>query len=863
MEREMDAELRWHFDQYVQHLIASGHPAEEARRRARLELGDIEVQKDQCRDSLGLRFLDEIAADFRFALRSLNKHRILSINVVLTLALGIGISAGVFTFLDAMALRPLVAKNPNSFIQIFSFFTMDATRPPVSSGATLDDFLAYRDKARSLRLLTAWQAFSVNFESDHLTVTNAALVSENFFPLFGLEKAQLGRLLQPGDYAHSSPVIVLSEYVWQNRFASDPRIVGKTIHVNDQPVTVVGVVPQFATGRNWAEAWLPYSLSGYLGLGDQWAHPGEEHWLEIFARLNPGYSQKDAAAELSVLAAQQDKLHKGRISSLVVTNGSEIQEPDNARLIVILSLFMSILLMVLFVSCANVATLLLSRADARQQEMGVRLALGARRVRLIRMLLTETLLLACVAGAASIYLMHRVPRIINGWFEKTPVGVSFAPDWRVFSYFAGSILLVGLLAGLAPALESLKVDLLSSLKGRRRPIIPRGKHWNLRNLLVAAQIAISLVLLVGASLFVTARHRVLDADPGFDTHQVLFATVFDSSIKTPEARAAFRDELIRKIEAIPGVRSAAFTARLPFTLSLEQMVIQLPGKSAFSVATSQVSDNYFATLGIPILRGRGIERADAACAPHQVCPVVVSQDFAREYLNSADVLGKTLRTPDGETLEIVGLSGNVASAPFSSQSQPVIYRAWPVAGPPLQVPLSVRVSGDANAMSKTLAAVIRQQYPNVEIDVKTMHSLFDRIAQTIGRFNTLIEIPGMLAVVLAAIGIYGVVSFAVSKRTKEMGIRIAMGATRKDIYAVVIRSSLRPVWLGLLAGLLFALAAARFMQHRTAEFLPLDYYSAFTYAAPVSLMLAISLLAMLIPARRAARCDPGRTLREE
>jgi hypothetical protein len=316
VESEMDTELRWHFDNYVEDLKRTGISREEAQRRARLELGDIEVQKEKCRDSLGLRFWDEIGADFRFAVRSLRKQRLLAANVIITLTLGIGISSGVFNFLDAIALRPEVSKDRASYVEIFSFFTMDATRPMNLSAATLEDYLAIRDKTRSFREVAAWGQFQLDFESKDSSTTGALLVTSNFFSLYDLKNAKLGRLLLPEDYSRSSPVVVLSEDLWRDRFAADPSIVGRTIHVNEQQVTVVGVAPHFANGITSGEAWLPYTLTSYLGLGEQWTRPGEIRWLNLAARLHPGFSRADADAETSLLIRQQDILHKGRISKV-------------------------------------------------------------------------------------------------------------------------------------------------------------------------------------------------------------------------------------------------------------------------------------------------------------------------------------------------------------------------------------------------------------------------------------------------------------------------------------------------------------------------------------------------------------------
>ncbi len=714
VESEMDTELRWHFDNYVEDLKRTGISREEAQRRARLELGDIEVQKEKCRDSLGLRFWDEIGADFRFAVRSLRKQRLLAANVIITLTLGIGISSGVFNFLDAIALRPEVSKDRASYVEIFSFFTMDATRPMNLSAATLEDYLAIRDKTRSFREVAAWGQFQLDFESKDSSTTGALLVTSNFFSLYDLKNAKLGRLLLPEDYSRSSPVVVLSEDLWRDRFAADPSIVGRTIHVNEQQVTVVGVAPHFASGITSGEAWLPYTLTSYLGLGEQWTRPGEIRWLNLAARLHPGFSRADADAETSLLIRQQDILHKGRISKLLVTDGAEIHRPPaNSLLAWGIGLIMGVLVLVLIISCANVTTLLLSRADARQQEMGVRLALGASRPRLIRMLVTETIMLASVSGIASLYLAYRFPFLLWFWIARTPVEYPLDPDWRLFSFLAVSTLLAGTLAGLAPALESLKVDLLGSLKGQRRFFTRRNTRGGLRNFLVATQVAVSLVLLVGSVLFVRAHHQILNSDPGYDTRQVIFANIDMPSAKTQQARASFRDNVTRHIEALPGVHSTALASNL-VPVGGEELLIQLPGKSPFPVASIQVSANYFATMSIPILRGRALEPNDALCGTQAgVCPVVVSQRFAREFLDGVGVIGKTLHTADGGTLEIIGISGNVSDL-LSRVSQPAIYRSWAPTELPQQFVLLVRVGGNAETMAGDLTDILRKDFHRVQ-----------------------------------------------------------------------------------------------------------------------------------------------------
>jgi len=331
LEAEMDTELRWHFENYVEQLMRDGVSKEDARRRARLELGDIEVQKDKCRDSLGLRVWDEVRSDLRFGMRALVKNRLLTISLLLTLVMGIGISSGVFNCMSALFLRPWIANDRSSYVEIFPRFTMDPTRPMQASVATLEDYLALRGKSRTLDQLAAFSGFSLDLDSDDMSTTVGGLVSDNFFRVYGVKKAKLGRLLQPEDYSKSGTVAVLSEDLWRSHFAADPSIVGKVVRFNEHPVTVVGVVASFPAGSNTAGAWLPYTLATYLGLGDQWTRPGELRWLALSGRLNHGFSRADVASELATLIRQQDVLHHGRISQLIVTDGSGLQTPGEER----------------------------------------------------------------------------------------------------------------------------------------------------------------------------------------------------------------------------------------------------------------------------------------------------------------------------------------------------------------------------------------------------------------------------------------------------------------------------------------------------------------------------------------------------
>src|SRR5262245_36939857 len=456
--------------------------------------------------------------DLRFSVRSLRKHALLSTVVIATLTLGVGFSAGIFTLINAIYLRAKVDRDHDSFAEVYSVYTNDPTRPGRPGRTTLEDYLAFRDRAKSLGKLAAHAGVEAPLGNDDPAETRAQLVTSNFFSLYDLERPLMGRLLEPEDCSEARPVVVLSDRLWRDRFASDPQIIGKVIHFNSQPVTVVGVAPGFAGGGNRAKAWFPYTLESYLKLGANLLKPGEAAWLNVEGRLNPGFSHEEAGVELRLLASQQDRLHPGRNSAHIVTDGSWVQNPGlRNRMIWIVALIMGVLTILVLIICTNVTTLLLARAAARRQEIAVRLALGAGRMRLVRMLMTEILLLASVAGLASLYFTYHLPGALMIWISggapDLSIDFSLAPDWRVFGYLMLVTLFAATLAGLAPTFQSLKVNLSDSLKGRQST--PGGGSW-LRGTLIGAQVALSFVLLFGPWADVLNIEKIFGPNPGFE-----------------------------------------------------------------------------------------------------------------------------------------------------------------------------------------------------------------------------------------------------------------------------------------------------------------------------------------------------------
>jgi len=878
-EQELTEEIDAYLEMLIEQKINEGLDPAEARRAALIELGGREQVKEKVREVRIGYHLETLWQDMRYAARSLRKHALLSVVVVATLILGIGVSTGVFTYFSAQLLRAQVNKDFASFVQVYSAYTNDPVRPGHPGGMTLEDFLTFQDRAKSLRNLAAWAQYDALLGQDDPLELRILLVTSNFFSLYDMEQPMLGRLLNAEDCAASSPVVVLSEQLWRDRYDSDPQIVGKTVHFYGQPVTVVGVAPIFAGVINGAKAWFPYTLGTYLKRGDGLLRPGEVVWLDVAGRLNSGFSRQDAATELRLLASQQDRLHPGRKTTLTVTDGSTVQAPGmRDRLIWVVYLTIGALTIFVLIVCLNITTMLLARAGARRQEIAVRLALGAGRIRLVRMLLAEAFLLAGLAGVASIYIAYQLPNALWRWIHHESQQVipwSLAPDWRAFGYLTLVTLFSGMVAGLAPALQSLKVNLSEGLKGRHGILGGATRRSRLYGLLIGTEVALSFLLLVFAFVTVRAYQKALTLDPGFETRQVLWASLSTQS-RPSEQRAwsAFHSDLTARLEALPGVQSVAYASRAPYD-SVNRMEVQIMGQAMRQVAYNRISPNYFATLGILIVRGRALREGDPPWGRGVVCPVVISHGLARSIWPHEDPLGRILRDPRGQPFEVVGVARDVSSMRLGEVDDSMLYLPWdPVNGlvelgrhfQPQARPFYpfVRFSGAGASLARAVTTNIIDLAPGISVKAETIQSRRDWIIAGIGRGGRIIVFLVAIAFTLAVIGIYGVVSFVSAQRTKEMGIRIALGAKGRDIYRAVLGSGMQPVVVGLLIGLVITLgAASAALKAFSAQPITLDLKEPLAYAMTAVLLVAAALVAMLIPARRATRVDPMTVLRDE
>jgi predicted permease len=789
--------------------------------------------------------------DVRYGCRVIRRNPLLSLVVVLTLTVGIGINASIFTVVNGMMLRPHIYKDPDSFLRVVPESRLQGVPRRVS----YQEYLGLRDHTRTLRQLAAFSYFPAGIGDDDPGGSVGIAVSCNFFLVDGLDRAILGRLIDLNDCGApgQAPVAVIGEKVWHQRFASDSHIVGRIVHVNNRPVTIVGVAPDLTT--SWLtppNIWLPYTAQPYMDSSRNGFTDDTLLWLTLAGRLGPGYSAAQVRAEFDMLERQEDRYHPGRNTAVETTGGSWLAEFElysSARDLFLLTFFLGSFTMVLLIACANVATLLLSRAAARRREIAVRLSLGAPRIRLVRMLITESLIMAALAGGASAYLVRHVPQPLFRYLAPRAPEYPMDPDWRIFLYISGIVLLSGILSGLAPALESVKVDLTSSLKGYASLL----GGARLRAALVTAQVAMSMVLLVSAGLFAKSEERNLHADSGYLPQKVVVSQLRFPENTTAAAARVRLDAIAQRMKALPGVRSVAFSDGLPM---IDSSTVELrPPSRTDAVQAVDIyngSPGFFETLGVPLLRGREFRESDGPA-------IVVSRSLARTFWPKEDPLGKSL-TVQGVAAVVVGVAKDVDPVRFGGSENPPLYLMRPVH--PNRNVVSVRFDGDPKAGAFAVRSALREYDPGMFIVARTLQSWIDQVTEVLWNVVSLIVVLGLVATVLATTGIYGAVSFAVNQRTRDLGIRLALGATRFDIVREVFVSGGRPVLRGLFIGLwLSVVLAASLRQNMKGTPLRLDSSDPLLYGGAALLLAAAAALAMSGPARRGSNSNPLDALR--
>ncbi len=813
----------------------------------------------------------ETHQDIRYGLRMIVKSPGFTLLAVLALALGICANTTIFSLINGLILRPLAGvKEPERLVAVY---TSDYSSG-LYGGSSYPDYLDFRDQADALAGLAAYDQTVLNLtggaEAERL---RGAYVTGSFFNVLGVQ-AQLGRTLQPSDDAiPGSQPVVISHGLWQRRFNSDPTIVGGTLKLNGRAYTIVGVTtPSFRGLRLGAppEFWLPMTADSGLTSGGR-----GDRGIELTGRLKPDVSVAQAQAQLATISARLAQTYPE-------SNMGTLERPNEPRPITVVReariepraqrsvwqvslLLFAVVGLVLLIACANVANLLLTRASVRRREIAIRLALGASRRRLVRLLLTESLLLALFGGTVGLIVTLWTAGLLPAFFPPTDAGgLDLSLDWRVLAFTGAVVMLTGILFGLAPALKATRPDLVMSLKDDAGSYSRRLRRLSLRDALVISQLALSLVLLIGAALFVRSLRQALEFDPGFASQNLLLATVETRSASLSKERGqTFYQQRLERVSGIPGVRGVTLTRVIPISGGGQRRGVQLEGyqpqaNEDTELNTNVVGHDYFNTMGIPIVQGRDFKGQDSESSPGVV---IVNEELARRYFSGQNAVGKRLRLgSESPYLEIVGVARTAKYRNLREQPLPFIY--IPLAQEyQTGMTLIVRTASDPALLIPALRNEIRAL--NKDVPIFAVQTMTEHIGAQLAAdrmIAVLLSIFGGAALLLAAIGIYGVMGYSVARRTHEIGVRIALGAERRDIFRLVLGQGLMLILIGAGLGLGLALALTRVLQSLLFGVSATD---PLTFSVIVLLLIAVALVACYLPARRATKVDPLVALRYE
>jgi predicted permease len=831
---------------------------------------------ERIRDWEGADLMTNSWQDLRYGARMLAKKPGFTLVAVITLSLGIGANTAIFSLVNAILLRPLPVADPARLVTV-------SLVKRQSAGLGLFSYLDYqnfRDKNEVLVGLAAYRFAPMNLSAiagkgDNNERVWGYIVSGNYFDLLGV-KAALGRTFssEEGRTPDAHPVVVLSHGCFERRFRADPGVVGRTIILNGRQFTVIGIAPEGFTGTEHfftPEIWAPSMMQSWIDPGaGRLEQGGGSGWFTV-GRLKPGVSAVQAQAALGTLAAELGREYPPHYEGMTVqlTPPGLVIPAARTSVLSLASLLMVTVGMVLAVACANLAGLLLTRATARRQEIAIRLALGASRWRLVRQLLTESVLLAGLGGGFGLLLAFWMADLVMAL--KLPldiaVKIDLQTDWRVLSFTLLLSLLTGVLFGLIPALQATKTDLVPVLKNE--PLMAGYRRSRLRNSLIVAQLALSFVLLIAAGLMVRSLQRMQMLGPGFETEHAAVMSVNLSLQGYDEARAQeFYRQLTARVESLPGVQSASITSFLPLSLHYLGIGIHLEGQPPERGARvpeamqGSVGLNYFATMGIPLIAGRDFTAQDKKEAPSVA---IINETFARRFWPGQSAIGKRFRTGnEGPLIDVIGVARDGKYFSLSEEPRPFVYR------PLLQSyvgdasndgTLIVCTVGDPGLIVMSVRHEIEQLDASLPVfDVKTLTehmrlSLFPLRAGAaiVGGF-------GLLALALAATGIYGVMAYAVAQRTHEIGIRMALGAQSRDVLQLVVKQGMILALLGVMIGLAASLALTRLMSNLLFGVSAID---SLTFIVTALLLVSVALVACWIPARQATRIDPMVALRFE
>jgi predicted permease len=866
LEREMSEELEFHLERRAADLERSGLPPAEAHRRARIQFGAMERYKEECREARGMQPVDDLRADCLYVFRMLRRTPGFALVAFMSIALGVGANTFVFSVLNALVLRPLPIERPGDVV-----FVENTHREYPSQ--SFPNYRDLRDRTRSFSGLVAYRISPMNVETgDGAARVWGYLATGNYFDVLGVAPA-VGRTFhqeddrQPG----ASPFVVLSHDFWIARFGGDPGVVGRTIRINRLPFSIVGVAPPGFRGteRFYQPAlWVPMMMQAQIEVGNPWLDRRGTFNVWMLGRLAPGVTVERATADLNAVAVDlvREFPDNNRGLAFKLTRPGLIGDSLGAPVRMFTEGVLALAGLVLLVACANIASLLLARGADRQREIAIRLSLGAGRGRLLRQLLTEALVLAIVGGLLGLALASLASSALSAWRAPLEFPVSFdvQPDWRVFLFAFATSTAAGVLFGVAPAHQASRIDPNAALKGTTQArLIPR--RWAFRDVLVTLQIAISFVLVASCLLSLRGLHRLVTRSPGFDSGGVAIVGFELGLAGYSEAEGRqFQQRAVEAVRRLPGVRTAAYANSLPLSIDQSSTWIvpedrpDLPSSEVPRAIYYQVSPGFFETLAIPLLAGRDVAPADREGAP---LVAVVNESFARQIFQTSRPLGRRFRYGrSGPLTEVIGVVADGKYRSLSEGPMPVVFRSI------------------LQSYNSTTTLVARSALPPERLLVPMRHAiatldphmplhgtgtLEEMLAFALfpGRAAALaLSAFGLLAIVLSATGIHGMVAYAVARREREIGIRLALGAHRSQLVRLVVGRIVLLLIVGGTGGLLVTAAAADLLGNVVPQVTPRDPG---VLGGVVLTIVAVAGFACWTPVRRALGLDPATTLRSE
>jgi putative ABC transport system permease protein len=867
-DRELDEELRSHLERATAENVASGMSREEARDAALREFGGVEQIREECADARRVNWLQDFAQDVRYGLRMLRKSPGFTSIAILTLALGIGANTAIFSVVYAVLLKALPYPHPGQLVDLFETKPQEGVR---QAGSSYQDFREFRDQNHVFSDFGGFAGHDLTltgrgdpFQIDTADVTPGFLATMSVPPL-------AGRAFVPDDGKQgAAPVVILSEILWRDRFAADPRVVGSSVELDMRTFTIIGIMPAsfrypFLTSAE--QIWVPLQQDPLFG---PWMNNPDLRWMAVTARLKPGVSIAQAQAEMGAISARlaqkfraQDK---GWTTRLVPMQEDLVGNARTPLLVLLGSVGL-----VLLIACANVSNLLLARATSRAREMAVRIALGAGRLRIVRQLLVESGLIGLFGGATGVLLAYWGVHALRSLLpEDLTAFHAVSVDASVLLFAFAVSVLASMIFGLAPALLAADSGFTSALREDATRAGEVGRRQIARRLLAVAEIALAMVVLVAAGLLGRSFLTLTSVNPGFDPSHVVKAEVdlprFQYS--KPAQWTAFADELLGRVQAQPGMHDSAVAIPLPLAHSVvPTLPFDIPGSAPPPPGTNRTADyvaaspGYLRVMQIPLLRGRWISERDRPGAP----PItVISEALARRYFPNQDPIGKELSfsfppTP-GMPRQIVGMVGDVRDSSLGRAPSPMMY--VPYAQEPFW---GAEIVTRSELSAGAIGSIIREQVSHIDknLPVTAVESMSTAIDSTVAqpRFRAwLLGLFGLMALILAAAGIFGLISYSVARRTREIGIRMALGASPGNVRRQILRESARFVLIGVGVGVAVALGVVRLLSSMLFTVRPAD---PLTFIGVALLLAAVALLACYIPARRATRVDPMIALRHE